>query len=135
MVQLAADGREQGHAAARRGIGVFGFRVPPRVLVLVEDAAPEAAFDGLVAAVAVFRPRPVFPLFEADIDLADVEDKLEDSVAEFGRQTEEGGELSVTLPSGRARCQRLEDSTAITGAARIDLQLELVGVFPGKRLV
>jgi hypothetical protein len=41
----------------------------------------------------------VFPLLEAHVDLADVEDEFVDSVSELGRQAEEGRELLVAFPS------------------------------------
>jgi hypothetical protein len=84
--------------------------------------------------VAVFRLGPVFPLLEAHVDLADVEDKFEDSVAEFGRQSKEGGELSVALPSGWACCQRREEckqTTALSGDPRIRLTGRALGCLPG----
>jgi hypothetical protein len=58
--------------------------------VLVEDAAAEAGLACL---------GPVFPLLEAHVDLADVEDEFVDSVSELGRQAEEGRELLVAFPS------------------------------------
>jgi hypothetical protein len=107
VIQLSADGREQRHAAGRartvRGLLVLfpGARVavPPGVLVSVEDAALEAALGGFVVALAVPDPSLVFPPLEAHVDLADVEDEFVDAVAQFGRESEEGGEALIALPA------------------------------------
>ena len=95
VVELAADGREQLQAPARWGRG--GFRAAPGVLVLAKDAAPEAATDGFVVALAVARAGLVFPFLEAHVDLTDVEDELVDAVAQLGRQAEEGRESPVAV--------------------------------------
>ena len=99
VVQLATDGRQQRHATARRRFRRVAFQAYPRVLVLAENAAIETAFDCVIAAVAVFHLQPASPLLEAHVDLADGEDEFEDLVTEFGRESEERGQLLVACPS------------------------------------
>jgi hypothetical protein len=68
-------------------------------LILAENAAVETAFDRVIAAVAILHLQPAFPLLEAHVDLTDREDEFKDLVTEFGRESEERGQLLVACPS------------------------------------
>jgi hypothetical protein len=79
----------------------------PGVLLLVEDAAVEAAFDeGFGGALAGAGGAGfVLPFFVTDVDLADREDELVDAIAELRGEAEEGGSGTVEVVA--ERCQLL----------------------------
>lgn len=98
VVELAADGREQRHAARRIGVVFFGVLRPPWVLAAAEDATVEATFDYFDRG-AMESMRRVGLVFEAHVDLPNSEDEFPYAVAELGGETEEWRESLVSLIS------------------------------------
>lgn len=82
----------------------------------------------------------MFPAFVADIDLPDVEDQLEDAVAELGRETEQRGELLIAfeavLSLGECGLQEVESTAALGTAEQMEPGMDpLTGRAPGCFLV
>jgi len=120
-VQLPGDGGQEGHSVLvlmlvlllrvgmgmTMGIGVMttnggGIAGFPWVLLLVEDAAVEAAFDdGLGGALAAASGTGfVLPFFVAHVDLADGEDELVDAIAQLGGEAQERGDRAIAIVAG-----------------------------------